>query len=138
MSIHGDAWTVGADRMAPRRWSGEVVAMPSGRLHAVDGAGLVFGRALCLAPVTLLDPRDCPPRHRRGPAGSRRRAGPHGRAAPRSPPRRPRADIAEHADRLPLPGVRLPAPRPGTPAGTRAAMRRLEGQNQQAARADPD
>jgi hypothetical protein len=32
--------------------------MPSGRLHAVSGAGLVLGRALCLASVTLLDPRD--------------------------------------------------------------------------------
>ena len=43
---------------APRNWSGEVVPMPSGRLHAVSAAGLVVGRALCLAPVTLLDPRD--------------------------------------------------------------------------------
>ena len=32
--------------------------MPSGRLHAVSGAGLVLGRAVCLAPVTLLDPLD--------------------------------------------------------------------------------
>jgi hypothetical protein len=32
--------------------------MPSGRLHAVCDAGLILGRALCLAPVTLLDPRD--------------------------------------------------------------------------------
>ncbi len=31
---------------------------PSGRLHAVSAAGLIVGRALCLAPVTLLDPRD--------------------------------------------------------------------------------
>jgi hypothetical protein len=29
---------------------------PVGRLHAVGDAGLLTGRALCLAPVTLLDP----------------------------------------------------------------------------------
>ncbi len=58
MSCHGHSWTVGADHMAPRRWSGEVVAIPSGRLHAVSDAGLILGRTLCLAPVTLLDPRD--------------------------------------------------------------------------------
>ena len=57
MSCHGDHWTVGADHMAPRRWSGEVVEMPSGRLHAVSDSGLILGWALCLAPVTLLDPR---------------------------------------------------------------------------------
>jgi hypothetical protein len=32
--------------------------MPAGRLHAVSGDGLVAGRAVCLAPVTLLDPID--------------------------------------------------------------------------------
>ncbi len=32
--------------------------MPAGRLHAVSDPGLIAGRALCLAPVTLLDPRD--------------------------------------------------------------------------------
>jgi len=32
--------------------------MPSGRLHAVSGAGLIAGRALCLTSVILLDPRD--------------------------------------------------------------------------------
>jgi hypothetical protein len=32
--------------------------MPSGRLHAVSNPGLIAGRALCLAEVTLLDPRD--------------------------------------------------------------------------------
>jgi hypothetical protein len=37
---------------------GEVVELPSGRLHAVSGAGLILGRAVCLAPVILLDPRD--------------------------------------------------------------------------------
>jgi len=58
MCSHGDYWTAGADRVAPRRWSGEVVELPSGRLHAVSGAGLILGRALCLAPVILLDPRD--------------------------------------------------------------------------------
>ena len=58
MSVNRCGWTVGADRIAPRRWSGEVVEMPSGRLPAVSAAGLIVGRALCLAPVTLLDPRD--------------------------------------------------------------------------------
>jgi hypothetical protein len=58
MSGNRSGWTVGADRIAPRDWSGEVVQMPSGRLHAVSDPGLIQGRALCLAPVTLLDPRD--------------------------------------------------------------------------------
>jgi hypothetical protein len=58
MSGNRSEWTVGADRVAPRDWSGEVVEMPSGRLHAVSDSGLITGRALCLAPVTLLDPRD--------------------------------------------------------------------------------
>lgn len=49
---------VGADGIAPRPWSGEWVQMPTGRLHAVSGEGLVLGRALCLAPVVLLDPVD--------------------------------------------------------------------------------
>ena len=48
-----DRWTVGVDAEAPRSpWGGPA---PS-RLHAVGDAGLVAGRALCLAPVTLLDP----------------------------------------------------------------------------------
>ena len=48
-----DRWTVGVDAAAPRSpWGGTA---PS-RLHAVGDAGLVAGRALCLAPVTLLDP----------------------------------------------------------------------------------
>lgn len=51
-------WTVGADGLAPRLWSGEPVEMPSGRLHAVTGDGLLVGRAVCLAPVVLLDPVD--------------------------------------------------------------------------------
>jgi len=51
-------WTVGVEHTAPRDWSGEVVRMPSGRLHTVSAAGLIVGRALCLASVTLLDPRD--------------------------------------------------------------------------------
>ena len=46
-------WTVGVDVAAPRSPWGET--SPS-RLHAVGDAGLVAGRALCLAPVTLLDP----------------------------------------------------------------------------------
>jgi hypothetical protein len=58
MDCHGDAWTVGADHIGPRDWSGEDVTMPSGRLHAVSDVGLILGRALCVAPVTLLDPRD--------------------------------------------------------------------------------
>ncbi len=32
--------------------------MPVGPLHAVSGAGLIAGRALCLASVVLLDPAD--------------------------------------------------------------------------------
>ena len=48
-----ERWTVGVDAEAPRApWGGTA---PS-RLHAVGNAGLVAGRALCLAPVTLLDP----------------------------------------------------------------------------------
>jgi hypothetical protein len=48
-----DRWTVGVDVAAPHSpWGGTA---PS-RLHAVGDAGLVAGRALCLAPVTLLDP----------------------------------------------------------------------------------
>jgi hypothetical protein len=53
-----EQWTVGADAIQPRPWSGEWVDMPTGRLHAVSGNGLVAGRGLCLAPVTLLDPID--------------------------------------------------------------------------------
>jgi hypothetical protein len=53
-----ERWTVGADALAPRRWEDEWVDMPTGRLHAVGGNGLITGRALCLAPVTLLDPAD--------------------------------------------------------------------------------
>ncbi|WNV76257.1 hypothetical protein [Geodermatophilus sp. DSM 44513] len=48
-----DHWTAGVDAAAPRSpWGGTA---PS-RLHAVGDEGLVAGRALCLAPVTLLDP----------------------------------------------------------------------------------
>jgi len=46
-------WIVGVDVEPPRPWSGDT---PTSRLHAIGGAGLVVGRALCLAPVTLLDP----------------------------------------------------------------------------------
>ena len=49
MRVNSSGWTVGTDRMAPRDWSGEVVQMPSGRLHAVSDPGLIVGRALCLA-----------------------------------------------------------------------------------------
>ncbi len=58
MRVNRSGWTVGTDRMTLRDWSGEVVEMPSGRLHAVSDPGLIVGRALCLAPVILLDPRD--------------------------------------------------------------------------------
>jgi hypothetical protein len=51
-------WTVGADAVEQRDWSGEAVEMPLGQLHAVSGAGLIAGKALCLASITLLDPRD--------------------------------------------------------------------------------
>ena len=49
MSRNRSGWTAGADRIAARDWSGEVVQMPSGRLHAVSDPGLIAGRALCLA-----------------------------------------------------------------------------------------
>ncbi len=51
-------WTVGTEAVRPRPWSEEWVDMPVGPLHAVSGAGLIAGRALCFAPVTLLDPAD--------------------------------------------------------------------------------
>lgn len=51
-------WTVGADGIGTRLWSGEPVQMPTGRLHAVSSDGLVAGRAVCLTPVVLLDPAD--------------------------------------------------------------------------------
>jgi hypothetical protein len=44
--------------MRPESWERKLVDMPRGRLHAVAGAGLISGRAVCGAPVTLLDPRD--------------------------------------------------------------------------------
>ncbi|MBN1091516.1 hypothetical protein JKP75_02325 [Blastococcus sp. TML/M2B] len=51
-------WIVGADGIGVRSWSGEPVEMPTGRLHAVDSAGFLVGRAVCMAPVVLLDPAD--------------------------------------------------------------------------------
>lgn len=51
-------WTVGADGLGTHLWSGDPVEMPAGRLHAVTGEGLLLGRAVCLAPVVLLDPVD--------------------------------------------------------------------------------
>jgi hypothetical protein len=51
-------WTVGADGLATRLWSGEPVQMPTGRLHAVDVEGLLHGHSVCQAPVVLLDPVD--------------------------------------------------------------------------------
>ena len=53
-----ERWTVGADAVLPRPWEDEWVSMPTGRLHAVGGEGLLTGRGLCAAPVTLLDPAD--------------------------------------------------------------------------------
>jgi hypothetical protein len=53
-----DRWTVGADGLGTRLWSGEPVLMPTGRLHAVDDKGLLHGRSVCQAPVVLLDPAD--------------------------------------------------------------------------------
>lgn len=53
-----ELWTVGADAVEPHAWSDESVDMPTGRLHAVGGAGLILGRAVCLVPVVLLDPAD--------------------------------------------------------------------------------
>lgn len=49
-------WTVGADGLVPRPRSGGPAELPAGRLHAVSGEGLLLGRAVCLAPVVLLDP----------------------------------------------------------------------------------
>ncbi len=51
-------WTVGADGLGTRLWSGEPVQMPTGRLHAVGSEGLLVGRAVCRTPVVLLDPAD--------------------------------------------------------------------------------
>jgi hypothetical protein len=50
---HDDArWTAGLDPAARVPGPGGGVR----RLHAVGGSGLLEGRALCLAPVSLLDP----------------------------------------------------------------------------------
>ncbi|MGY1591133.1 hypothetical protein ACI789_03470 [Geodermatophilus sp. SYSU D00965] len=49
---HGH-WTVGVDEVGCRPAADEA---PTTRLHAVGADGLIAGRALCLAPVTLLDP----------------------------------------------------------------------------------
>jgi hypothetical protein len=51
-------WNVGAYGLRTHLWSGEPVQMPTGRLHAVDPEGLLVGRAVCRAPVVLLDPVD--------------------------------------------------------------------------------
>ncbi|MGZ4505807.1 MAG: hypothetical protein ACXVX8_15550 [Blastococcus sp.] len=51
-------WIVGAEALEHRPWSGEWVEMPAGPLHALSGEGLLSGRAVCMAPVTPLDPRD--------------------------------------------------------------------------------
>jgi hypothetical protein len=44
----GERWTAGAD--------GIRAAVPVGRLHAVAARDLIAGRAVCRAPVLLLDP----------------------------------------------------------------------------------
>jgi hypothetical protein len=60
-------WLAGADLVIPGdRWaqllpgaggaSPPPTAVPIGRLHAVDDTGVLVGRGLCQAPVTLLDP----------------------------------------------------------------------------------
>jgi|1186.fasta_scaffold110410_2 hypothetical protein len=49
-------WTVGADALRSLNGDGESLHVPEGRLHAVSGAGLIVGRSVCLAPVSLLDP----------------------------------------------------------------------------------
>ncbi|MGY1832015.1 hypothetical protein ACI8AA_16525 [Geodermatophilus sp. SYSU D01180] len=49
-------WTMGADAVHPLECGGESLDLPVGRLHAVSGDGLLVGRSVCLAPVTLLDP----------------------------------------------------------------------------------
>jgi hypothetical protein len=49
-------WTVGADGVRPVDLAAGSADLPVGRLHAVGGEGLLVGRAVCLAPVTLLDP----------------------------------------------------------------------------------
>jgi hypothetical protein len=51
-----ERWTVGADDVRPLGCAGQPLHLPLGRLHAVGGEGLLVGRAVCLAPVTLLDP----------------------------------------------------------------------------------
>jgi hypothetical protein len=50
------AWIVGADAIQRRPGTCTSFDLPVGRLHAVDGAGLMRGRALCRASVVLLDP----------------------------------------------------------------------------------
>jgi hypothetical protein len=50
----GAPWIAGADAVPLLRSGDDPSA--SRRLHAVGDAGLVAGRALCLAPVRLLDP----------------------------------------------------------------------------------
>jgi len=51
-------WTVGADALRSLNGAGESLHVPEGRLHAVGGDGLVAGRSVCLAPVSLLDPAE--------------------------------------------------------------------------------
>jgi hypothetical protein len=56
--VESEPWTAGADAVERRFRAGRWIAVPSGRLHAVGGEGLVDGHAVCRAPVTLLDPAD--------------------------------------------------------------------------------
>lgn len=55
-SERGERWTVGADALRVLDRAGAPGHLPVGRLHAVGGDGLIAGRSVCLAPVTLLDP----------------------------------------------------------------------------------
>ena len=51
-------WTVGADGLRPVDRAGGWRYLPVGRLHAVGDDGLLVGRSVCLAAVTLLDPAE--------------------------------------------------------------------------------
>lgn len=53
-------WLAGADAVQPHPRAVDdrrrAAAAPLGRLHAIGDAGLIYGRALCLASVVPLDP----------------------------------------------------------------------------------
>jgi hypothetical protein len=54
-----ERWTAGAETLRSLNCSGEPRHVTVGLLHAVSGDGLIAGRSVCLAPVTLLDPLAC-------------------------------------------------------------------------------